>query len=245
MQQDSIIEAGHEVHCACQDCEAKIINQFQGFASCRFHAKAAGLYRPCPDCGRMIKPRRRRCFLVWSCWQCVRKDAAVTRIVFGESGKPEYGFAVNDEDMTLYFHLNRQVYIQFDGSDHPAQSDFTQSMDASVRPNDIILYQEFIGNRGPKALWWAFEAEYHNVLVQIASRLTYRFVRRDGREAQSRLQAQPKYRVMWEGKDLNEVSGMLPAASVNGYDPNAFYACYWHYLDHESNDWFLCGDPRG
>ncbi len=230
-----------EKYCRCDKCAELIKNQFAAFQLCNYSKKHLNKIEPCPACSHPIAGQARGGFVIWSCWRCNMKLGSIMKVVTGSTPEKNYGFMEREDGTQVYFHLNRSVNVIFNWSDYPVISDIIEEPECSPQVGDVLIYQEFRGAKGPKALWWAYETQYTMVKKAIKDRFSYRLVRRDGRKQLSSLQPKPTYHCLWEGKDLNELRKVANYIECGEYDT---MAVFFAYFDVKENDWFECDDPR-
>jgi hypothetical protein len=232
---------GHELRCRCEECKTSIVEQFKPFKCMAWDKRFVNATETC-ECGRQVWGRGRGGFIVWSCWSCNAKRGRVVKVIDGGEDKI-FGFAINEEGQTVYFHLTRQTTIQpVDGSDYPEMYDMAGTP-VVPRTDDVILYAELRGAKGPKALWWAFESEYTYAKEVIANRKTYRLRWRQGREKVSKLMEAPVMNTLWEGMDLFELRKNHGKRVLFSEMYEAVYFEELKVVDGVPT-WELCEDPR-
>jgi len=234
------VAGAHDKRCKCAECAAKIQERFQPFFMVEW-SRAAQVSRPCPKCNKPIASVSRDGFLMWHCWECSAQRAVVTKIF--NQGERAFAFAKRDGDeAVVYFHLSRQKSITCNGSDQPSIDGPISNL-VIPKEDDRILYVEMQGDKTAKALWWAFESEYHEALKAIEDRHKIRFIWRDGRIPTSRLHEKPKFKTLWEGKSIEELRTRFPESIHPAYDKN-YSAKYFESFDPDTEQWVSINDPR-
>ncbi len=235
---------GHELRCRCKECEDSIVEQFKPFDWMSWDKRFANETKTC-ECGRKVWGRGRGGFIIWSCWSCNARRGRVIKVVNGGEDKV-FGFAENQDGKIVYFHLTRQTLIQpVDGSDHPEMYDMSGTP-VVPQPNEAIMFVELQGQKGPKALWWAFESEYIQAQAAIAARITYRLRWRQGRKKLSKLTDAPVMHTLWEGQNLSELRAVQGQRRVfdDMYEGVAFEKLVKSQDPESCDTWEPCDDPR-
>lgn len=161
--------------------------------------------------------------------------------------KGKFGFIrVPDNPRTIFFHNSQQrsfycdldahIYDNGDWKEEPKEGD-----------NVIIIDIEEMA-KGPKARLWAkaqskIEAEELQALMH-----TYRLRLREGYEPSNRFDPKPKYKTVWQGKNLLELRHKTYGIKIEG---SGQYSYFFEYLTIEEDEtgelvekWEHCGDPR-
>lgn len=235
----------HEARCHCEECSQSIREQFNPFEMVAWSKKFANKSEPCPKCKRVIWGRGRGGYLIWACWSCNAKHAVVDKVIHGVQDRV-FGFATNTEKQTVYFHLTRQtIILAMDDSEFPEMYDNSGSAIVPQK-GDKIMYHELQGEKGLKALWWAFSGEFDAAIETIQARKTYRLMHRRGRKKLSRLDEMPQIIKVWEGRNLTELREKHGWRKLveDTYEEVWFEELTAINLAGDDTDWTPCEDPR-
>ena len=190
---------------------------------------------------RPVQGQGRKGFLIWNCWECSAKRATVTAVL--DKNDRDYGFATRDGDgATVYFHFSRLRVVQCNGGDYLLLLDPEEELPVP-EIGDRIIYHEMPGEKTMKALWWAFEKKYNTELLELEDRPIIRFVYRDGKMPISRLHEKPKFRTVWEGKNLEELRLRFDA-NIYPVTEKGHMAKYFEVYNPDSEEWDNIEDPR-
>lgn len=160
--------------------------------------------------------------------------------------KGKYGFiAIPDNPQTIFFHNSQQRSFYCD-LDARIYSNGDWKEEPKIGDEVIVIATEQMV-KGPKAKFWA-KAETKRQAEELQALMhTYRLRLRDGYEPTSRFDPKPKFKTVWQGKNLLDLRHKTYGIKVEG---SGQYSYFFEYLIIEEVDgqpterWEHCGDPR-
>jgi len=148
---------------------------------------------------------------------------------------PRNIFFHNSQQREFYCDLDARIYHNGDWQEEPKVGDEVI----------VIAIEEMA--KGPKARLWA-KAETKRKAEELQGLMhTYRLQVREGYEPTSRFDPKPKYKTVWQGKNLLDLRHKTYGIKIEG--PGQFSYFFEYLVVEEVNGerierWEHCGDPR-
>ncbi len=145
---------------------------------------------------------------------------------------PQTIFFHNSQQRSFYCDLDARIYNNGDCRDEPKVDD------------EVVVIAVEQMAKGPKARLWAKlkskqEAEELQSLMH-----TYRLRLREGYEPTSRFDPKPKYKTVWQGKNLLDLRHKTFGIKVEGNGQFSYFFEYLEGVEDGIERWEHCGDPR-
>ncbi len=156
--------------------------------------------------------------------------------------KGKFGFIkIPDDPRTIFFHNSQQRSFYCD-LDNRVYNNGAWKEEPQVGDEVIVISIEEMA-KGPKARLWA-KAETKRQAEELQQLMhTYRLRLREGYEPSSRFDPKPKYKTVWEGKNLLDLRHKTFGIKIEG---SGQFSYFFEYLILEDGveRWEHCGDPR-
>ncbi len=137
-------------------------------------------------------------------------------------------FFHNGQQRSFYCDLDARIYNNGDWKEEPKKGD------------EVIIIAVEQMPKGPQARLWAKLESKRQAEELQALMHTYRLRLREGYEPTSRFDPKPKYKTVWEGKDLLDLRHKTYGIKIEGVGQ---FSYFFEYLL-EDGTWEHCGDPR-
>lgn len=167
----------------------------------------------------------------------------MTGVVCHYDKKGKFGFIqVPDNPRTVFFHNSQQRSFYCDLDSHIYNNG--DPKDEPKIGDDVIVISIEEAAKGPKARLWA-KAETKRQAEELQALMhKYRLRLREGYEPTSRFDPKPKYKTIWEGKNLLELRYKTHGLKIEG---GGQFSYFFEVLTHDEDGterWEHCGDPR-
>jgi hypothetical protein len=145
---------------------------------------------------------------------------------------PQTIFFHNSQQRSFYCDLDNRIYHNGDSVGEPQIGD------------EVIVISIETMTKGPKARLWA-KAETKRQAEELQSMMyTYRLRLREGYEPSNRFDPKPKYKTVWEGKNLLELRQKTFGIKTEGGGQFSYFFEYLTVAEDGTEQWEHCGDPR-
>lgn len=175
---------------------------------------------------------------------------------FNPAQDKRYGFLRATDGASIFFHFSDGRFILADGNE-PKYADATLVRGGKTfhlrdpQKDDVIVINRVRRPKGLAAVPWGHKSHLNRAREQIAKRPTYRCLHTMGAWGQKDVVPT----VVWEGKDLQEVSRKYPIPTGRrspSADPlisfyshdDGFEIRHWWEKKTGDGEWERCEDPR-
>lgn len=151
-----------------------------------------------------------------------------------------FGFAEDENGISIFFHHCRGVTFHNDGGNDPYRQ-FAE-LPYPKKGDRIVMEVETV-SQGFRAIWWGYQEGYTPIMESIATRPHYRMRMRVGRVKVTKLFTgdEAVYKTEWEGNDLRTLRKDKNLKHVKPVERE------WegvHFEVRTPEGWRKCVDPR-